>query len=156
MEHFPPGLPTSRKAITLVSAYCVFLFKQFTSYLHRLSKVLAIAGRSRQRLINKSFFNMFCFAWSWLSTSLKGQADYKRLKDWKLFLRKIIEKVTNFFKSSCLILAKYGGMKRLVVTIDNISVQERHIFQTSRPSFSSEPPSFLLKSEFVKTCRMTR
>ena len=54
------------------------------------------------------------------------------------------------------VLAKYGGMKRLVVTIDNMSIQKRHIFEISRPSFSSEPPSFLLKSELIKTCKMTR
>ena len=52
--------------------------------------------------------------------------------------------------------AKYGRMKQLVVTIDNMSIHKRYIFQTSRPSFSSEPPSFILKFEFIKTCKMTR
>ena len=63
---------------------------------------------------------------------------------------KFLQKLLSF------VLAKYGEMKRLVVTIDNMSIQERHIFQTSRPSLYSEPPSFLLKSEFIKTCTMTR
>ena len=54
------------------------------------------------------------------------------------------------------VFAKYGGIKRLVATIDNISTQKRHIFQTSRSSFCRESPSFLLKSEFIKTCEMTR
>ena len=63
---------------------------------------------------------------------------------------------SNKFLSKLLsfVFAKYGGMKRLVVTIDNMSIQERHIFQTSRSSFYSEPPSFLLKSEFIKTCKI--
>ena len=55
-----------------------------------------------------------------------------------------------------LALAKFGKMKRLAVTIDNMSIQERHIFQTWRSSLYSEPSSFLLKSEFIKTSKMTR
>ena len=54
------------------------------------------------------------------------------------------------------VFARYGRMKQLIVTIDNMSIQKRYIFQTSRPSFCSEPPSFLLKSEFIKACKMTR
>ena len=40
-----------------------------------------------------------------------------------------------------LALAKFGKMKRLAVTIDNMSIQERHIFQTW--------------PEFIKTSKMT-
>ena len=36
-------------------------------------------------------------------------------------------------------------MKRLVVAIDNMSIQERHIYS----HFYSEPPSLLLKSELL-------
>ena len=62
---------------------------------------------------------------------------------------KFLQKLLSF------VFAKYGEMKRLVVTIDKMYIQKRHIFQTSRPSLYSEPPSFLLKSEFIKTCKMT-
>ena len=55
-----------------------------------------------------------------------------------------------------LALAKFEKMKRLAITIDNMSIQERHIFQTSCSSSYSEPSSFLLKSEFIKTSKMTR
>ena len=48
------------------------------------------------------------------------------------------------------VFAKYVEMKRSFVTIDNMSIQERHIYS----HFYSEPPSFLLKSEIIKTCKM--
>ena len=48
------------------------------------------------------------------------------------------------------VLAKYGGMKRLVVTIDNMSIQKRHIFEISRPSFSSEHVKWPGKINFPK------
>ena len=41
------------------------------------------------------------------------------------------------------VFARYGRMKKLVVTINNMSIQKRYIFQTSHPSFYGEPPSFL-------------
>ena len=55
-------------------------------------------------------------------------------------------------KLLCFALAKYVEMKRLVVTIDNMSIQERHMYS----QFYGEPPSFLLKSELLKTCKMNR
>ena len=36
-----------------------------------------------------------------------------------------------------------------------MSIQERHIFQTSHLGLYNEPPSFLLKSGFIKTYKMT-
>ena len=54
------------------------------------------------------------------------------------------------------VFEKYWGMKQLVVANDKMFIQEKHMFQTSRPSFYSEPPSFLLKFVFIKTDNMTR
>ena len=50
------------------------------------------------------------------------------------------------------VFAKYVEMKRSFVTVTNMPIQERHIYS----HFYSEPPSFLLKSEFIKTCKMNR
>ena len=53
---------------------------------------------------------------------------------------------------------KYEEMKQLVVGIDNIymSIQERHIFQTSSPRLYCERPSFPFKPGSIKTCQVTR
>ena len=74
------------------------------------------------------------------------------------FSKEDYRKSNKFFqKLLSFVFAKYGEMKRLVVTIDNMSIQKRHIFQTSRPRLYREPPTFLLKSHLpVKTCKMTR
>ena len=45
---------------------------------------------------------------SWFVYIFKSQADYRRLKEWD-FLRKIIGKVTNLFKSSCICFCMICG-----------------------------------------------
>ena len=45
---------------------------------------------------------------SWFVYIFKSQADYRRLKEWD-FLRKIIGKVTNLFKSSCICFCMIYG-----------------------------------------------
>ena len=41
-------------------------------------------------------------------------------------------------------------MKRMVITNDNMSIQEKDIYSR----FDSEPSSFLLKFEFNETCKL--
>ena len=57
---------------------------------------------------------------------------------------KFLQKLFSF------VFAKYVEMKQLVVTIDNMSIQERHVYSL----FYSEPPRFLLNSELNETCEM--